>query len=192
MTPVTPVTTLTKDAERDQLADDDYREIYDEVRGFVAEEQRYQVSLDAFVGLIHSEFSKAAWSKYHRGELDLNRRMRNELRAAVGMAPLPPTVGEAVAGVDPNAEVVQVGEEMVSRLILVATEQPFKLNVNGRVFMVEHEDKAARDGAVTEVTRKRAGISLSPSAFERFNSRRQANGLSWEQLLDMAVAQLEE
>lgn len=186
--------TLTVDAGRDSLSETDYREIYDELRKYQVEEDRYLLTLDAFVAMVRSAYSKAAWSKYHRGELELNRRMRNELRAAVGLPALPLTVAEAMTGVDPNAEVVQVGTETpAQRVILLATAQPLTLSVNGSVLLVEDDGTAAGKGEaapVTAVTRKRSTVSLSQSAFERINAKRQEKSLSWEQLLDMAVAQL--
>lgn len=195
MSSVTPVTTLTKDAERDSLSESDYRDIYEELRNFVPAENRYLVSLDEFVLLISSQYSKAAWSKYHRSELKLNRVMRNELRAAFRhLHPLPPTVIEAVAAADPNAEVVQVGSDLPARrVILVATAAALTLRVNGSVAVVQQGDEGTETGGaapVTAVTRKRSTVSLPPPAFERINAARQAHDLSWEQLLDLAVAQL--
>jgi hypothetical protein len=56
------------------------------------------MSLDAFVTAVRSTFSKAQWSKYHNGQAPLNRTMRNELRTAVGLPLLPPTLAEVNAG----------------------------------------------------------------------------------------------
>ena len=69
----------------------------------------YRMSLDAFVAAVQSAFSKALWSKYHNGQAPLNRTMRNELRTAVGLPLLPPTVAAVMQGVDSNALVVQGG-----------------------------------------------------------------------------------
>ncbi len=184
------VRVLTRDASVDALSDTDYREIYDEVRGFDAVTGRYAVSLDEFVGLVGSQFSKAAWSKYHRGELELNRTMRSELRAAVGMPVLPPTVVEAVQGVDPDAEVVQVGDDLVRRVVLVGTGERVTLVCNGTVEVARGEGRGAEDAApgsrVTAVTRDRKGVFVPAPVFERVNALRRASGLSWVEVLEAA------
>lgn len=189
------VTVVTRDADLDALHPDDYREIYDEIRGYRVEEDKYAVSLDAFVGLVHSQFSKAAWSKYHRGELELNRTMRNELRRAVGMPDLTPSVAEVTAEVDPNALVVRVGEGVIDRLVMVAGHEPMTVAVNGSVrawVMDAHEDAPIVDvTAVTAPRRRRASVSLRPDVFERYNSLRVAHGLTWEELLELAWQRLE-
>ena len=185
------VRVLTRDASVDALGDTDYREIYDEVRGFDAVSGRYAVSLDEFVGMVGSQFSKAAWSKYHRGELELNRTMRSELRAAVGMAVLPPTVVEAVQGVDPDAEVVQVGDDLVRRVVLVGTGERVTLVCNGSVTAEtgsrgEGEMAATPGSRVTGVTRDRKGVFVPAPVFERVNALRRASGLSWVEVLEAA------
>lgn len=189
------VTVVTRDADLDALHPDDYREIYDEIRGYRVEEDKYSVSLDAFVDLVHSQFSKAAWSKYHRGELELNRTMRNELRRAVGMPDLAPSVAEVTAEVDPNALVVRVGEGTIDRLVMVAGHEPMTVAVNGSVrawVMDAHDDSPVVDvTAVARPRRKRAGVSLRPDAFERYNALRVAHGLTWEELLELAWQRLE-
>lgn len=185
------VRVLTRDASVDALGDTDYREIYDEVRGFDAQTGRYAVSLDEFVGLVGSQFSKAAWSKYHRGELELNRTMRSELRRAVGLDALPLTVADAVAGVDPDAEVVQVGEDVVRRVVLVGTGEVVTLVCNGSVAVErgsrgEGETAAAPGSRVTGVTRDRKGVFVPAPVFERVNALRRASGLSWVEVLEAA------
>lgn len=190
------VRVLTRDASVDVLGDADYREIYDEVRGFDAVSGRYGVSLDEFVTLVASQFSKAAWSKYHRGELELNRTMRSELRRAVGMPVLPLTVVDAVAGVDPDAEVVQVGEDVVRRVVLVGTGEVVTLVCNGSVAAErgsrgEGERRAPGSG-VTGVTRDRKGVFVPAPVFERVNALRRAVGISWVEVLEAAEKVLEE
>ena len=105
MMPVTPVTLITRDATLDDLSAADYKDVYDELRGRDPVTGAYAVSLDKFVTMVTSAYSKAQWSKYHNGEATLTRTMRNELRRAVGLAPLPPTVADATAAASPDAAV---------------------------------------------------------------------------------------
>lgn len=193
------VTVVTELAGQDSLSDADYREIYAEVRGFDEASGKYAVSLDEFVGLIGSVYSKAAWSKYHRGEMELNRTMRSELRRAVGLPVLPPTVGEAVAGVDEDALVVRVGEGTPDRVVMVAGHEPVLVAVNGTVSAWrgdswrqgdEETDGSVRAGGVTAVTRSRRGVFVAVSVFDRVNALRRSQGLSWAQVLEAAESAL--
>ena len=58
--------------------------------------------------------------------------MRNELRRAVGLAALPPTVAEATATASPSAAVWQVGDGVPDTVIMVSGE-PCTISVNGAV-----------------------------------------------------------
>ncbi len=181
--------TLTVGANQDLLSEEDYREIYDEVRGFNEETGAYRVSLDAFVAAIGSQFSKALWSKYHNGAAALNRTMRSELRRAVGLEALPPTVGEAVAGVDPDAEVVQIGEEQARRVLLVGHAGPLVIRVNGSV-TAEEMERTERVTPVTEAGRARRAL-VRPVAQVEQERRRVAVGASWREVIEAGLAVLE-
>ena len=69
---------VTENASHDDLSEQEYREIFDELRE--------QLSLTQFVGYIRCEYSRALWSKYERCLCDLNRTQRNELRRAGGLS----------------------------------------------------------------------------------------------------------
>lgn len=193
------VTVVTANAGQDSLTDADYREIYDEVRGFDAESGKYRVSLEVFVGLVQSEFTRAAWSNYHLGKMRLNRTMRSELRRAVGLPALPPSVAEAVAGVDEDATVVRVGDDdLVRRVVLVASGAPVTVRWNGAAAAWVGEEtspgktKTAAEllQLVTPVTRARKGVFVPTGVFDRVNAVRQRRGLSWAQVLEAAEAAL--
>lgn len=174
---------LTINAATDNLGPEDYRDIYNELRRQDPEEPgRYAISLDAFIQAIGSQYSKAAWSKYHRAQLDLNRTMRNELRQAVGLAALPPTVQDAMAHLDPNAEVIQVGDDQPRRAVLIGHPEPILLYINGGVQV--DEPRAAKKGHVTAVTRPRRGrIAVPMDLYRRLNQRRKQAGLTWSELI---------
>lgn len=191
------VMVITRDGALDALHPDDYREIYDEIRQYDAATNRYGVSLDKFVALVKSAYSKTAWWKWHEGELEITRQMRNELRRAVGMPEMNLTIAEAVAGVDANAEVVQVGSDTPRRVVLVGTDEPITLHINGAVVAFAEADMAADTlsagkAVVTSVTRRlaRRSVSLPMTVFERTNGARLSAGLSWEDFLGLAVEQL--
>jgi hypothetical protein len=131
-----PVTLVTANATHDDewrnrgYTDEEamYREIYTELR--------QNCSLDKFKELIGSEYSKAWWSKYERDVTPVTRQAKNELRRAVGMPELVPTVTEAMADTDPDAEVWRIGDnETVHRVVKIATHEELTLNLNGRVMV---------------------------------------------------------
>jgi len=86
-------------------------------------ELREKMSLDKLVALIGSEYSKAQWSKYERGHAPLTVTMRNELRRAVGMNQLPPSVPTALADVDPNGIVYKAGKNAPDAAFLWSTSE---------------------------------------------------------------------
>lgn len=177
--------TLTERADADELSDQDYWEVYHfELRGWDEGAQKYRVSLDAFVDLVHSTYSKALWSKYHNGVAPLNRTMRNELRLAVGMAALPLTVAEAVASVDGNARVVRVGTEKPDQVLLIGDPGPLTITVNGAV-------TARRSSAVTPVTGRLRRKYVRPVANGTQKARRDALGVSWGEIFDAGLDALE-
>jgi hypothetical protein len=178
------VTRVTGGAGVDDLTEEDYREIYEELRR--------ERTLDQFREMIGSQYSKAWWSKWERRLLEMTRPGRNELRAAVGLPALPATVGEAMAGVDPNAQVWRVGERAPDRVVLVGCDGPVTLHVNGAVVAEEIGQGSTESEPVTVVTgravrRVRKGVHLCPELWERLNVARLASGLTWEEFLGRLV-----
>jgi len=106
-----PVTALANDP----LSESDYRDIFAELR--------QQISLDKLVALVGSEYSKAQWSKYERGQAPLTVAMRNELRAAVGMNQLPPSVQSALSDIDPNGTVYKAGKTAPDAAFMWSTSE---------------------------------------------------------------------
>ena len=191
---VQPVICITRDATLDDLSTQDYRDIYDELRERDEAAGTYAVSLDKFVTLVTSSYSKAQWSKYHNGETTLTRTMRNELRLCVGLKPLPPTVAEATSTASPDAAVWQVGNGPAEHVIMVTTQEPMTLHVNGAVSVVGTEPQSQRDGVVTAVTRTKPPepYRTRPTATEAQNRRRAALGVKWAQIIERGLAALEQ
>lgn len=173
------VTEVTRDAQADNLSPDDYHEIFEELRR--------GHSLRQFVEMIQSVYSIAYWSKVDRGDAALTRPACNELRRAVGFPDLPVTVEEALANVDPNAVVYQVGDDRPDRVILVGCNHPLRMSLNGTL-------DASADDHVTAVTRRarRASVSIQPTIHDRLNALRTARGWSWAELFEAVVKTLED
>jgi len=101
------VTTLTKNAAIDTYTDTDYREMLDE--NWPLDDSGKRISLAKLMARIESSVNKAMWWKWQKGEGNLTRSMKNDLRRLVGLAELPPTVETIAQALDPNIEVSQVG-----------------------------------------------------------------------------------
>ena len=151
-----PVTVVTQNASQDDLTDTDYREIYQELRE--------QHSLRDFVALAKSAKSIAYWSKYERGESGIGRAERNELRRAVGRPALAPTVADALADVDEDAEVLAIGDKPKNRVFLASKGESLTIYANGSV--------TASLDRVTSVTRKRKRYrpDMTEAQYERWRA----------------------
>ena len=173
------VTEVTRNATQDNLTPNDYRDIYQELRGHDETTGKYAMSLDKFVAAIKSAYSKAAWSKYHRGAADLNRNMRNELRCAVGVDLLPPTVTEVTSAIDADALIAQYGEAQANRALLVGSDvESATVYVNGDFTVV----KSPQDTPVTTVTgpsrsrKPRKQVQVAEATHKRLIALREAGG----------------
>lgn len=188
-----PVTLITRDATLDDLSTVDYRDIYDELRERDEQTLLYAVSLDKFVTLVSSQYSKAQWSKYHNGETVLTRAMRNELRRCVGLKPLPPTVAEATATASPDAAVWSIGDGPAEHVIMVTTQEPITLHVNGAVSVAGNAANTPENAHVTAVTRtgRPEPYRTRPTASEAQNQRRVALGVKWAEIIERGLSALE-
>lgn len=192
---MTHVTLVTKGAPPDDLTLVDYREIYEELRKRDPETGTYAISLDKFVTLVTSAYSKAQWSKYHNDKADLTPTMCNELRRAVGLVPLPPTVAEATATASPDAAVWQVGDGAADHVIMVAGCEPITLHVNGAVSVATTPTLPL----VTPVTsgRKRARNAPRPFVSNEQEARQKAlyllgSGATWREIINRGLDALEQ
>lgn len=144
-----PVTLITRSAGTDDLTEQDYRDIYEEVNPRDANgKPRY--SLDKFAALINSHYTKATWSNWLADKHPSNRTMRAELRAAVGMPALPPTIAELAVIVDEHAEIWSVGDGAKNRVILASKDDRVQIHTNGVV--TAHSGRVI---GITRATRKR-------------------------------------
>lgn len=98
------VTTITANAaSADDLSEQDYRDIYAEVR--------QKMTLRQFVSLAGQHYSIAWWSQFERGEKGLTYHARVALRQIVGLPELPVPVQDALqTSVDADATIVRASE----------------------------------------------------------------------------------
>jgi hypothetical protein len=177
---VTLVTSRAQSA--DELTDADYRDIYDELR--------VKCSLDRFIVAIGSAVSKAWWSKYERNEATLTRPRRSELRAAVGLPPLPPAVTDAL-NVDPDATIWQIGAAAADRVVMLSPGEAVTLRLNGALQILDEDP--AENQHVTAVTPSRdrsnyAGLTVRRETKNRLDAARRRSGKTWDEFLSQLLA----
>jgi hypothetical protein len=187
------VTLVTRDATLDDLSTQDYRDIYDELRERDDRNGSYAVSLDKFVTLVSSQYSKAQWSKYHNGETTLTRAMRNELRRCVGVKLLPPTVADATATASPDAAVWSIGDGPAEHVIMVTTQEPVTLHVNGAVTVASNDVQMPRNTGYNGQgsTKSHETYRTRPTATKAQDERRSALGAKWAEVIERGLAALE-
>lgn len=143
------ITTLTTpEARLDDLTDQDYRDIYEELRR--------GRSLAEFCTLIQTVVHKSWWSQYETGTKHLNTERKNELRRSVSRGELAPDVSKALEAVTSDATVWRVGTGDANHVIMLAQDAPETLTVrlNHTVHVLTSDD--AGNGptpVVTGVTR---------------------------------------
>lgn len=176
-----PVTVVTRNATADNLTDSDYGEVFAELR--------QQHSLAQLCVLLRSKYSRALWNKYERSDMQLTRTMRNELRAAVGLPVLPPTLEEVAATVNPDALVVKVGEEAPHSMILLGTAGSLTIGVNGCI--TARYTTTPLEAPVTPVTRAQRKRYHRPVATEAQEARRVALDVGWQDIIEAGLKALE-
>lgn len=145
------------------------------------------MSLRAFVDLIRSGYTIGYWSKWENSpDHPLTRQARTELRLAVGLPALPPTVSDATAAADPDATVYLVGDESATRIVMVGRDvDAVTLRINGHATVIE---EAAPAVLVSPDTRPRdrssyAGLSVRRETKKRLGAARRASGQTWDEFL---------
>ena len=162
----------------DDLTADDYRDIYNELRS--------KMPLRRFVAFIGSTVSFTWWSLYEGGERPLSDDRRNELRRAVGLPPLAPTVvGALASAVADDAHIYRIGDTPAHTVILSSVPEPITICLDNGVHILPAGP--AVNASVTPVTRPRnraprKTIELSPTTWKRLNSARPA-GQTWDDYL---------
>ena len=186
---MTPVL-ITHDATLDSLSLADYADIWTELR------QNH--SLRDCIAVMQSQLSPARWSQYEKreeGKDTPSRQMRNDLRRAVGLPLLPPTVAEATAQASPDAAVwyiSTVGEQPPDTVIMVAAEHEIWVHVNGTV---EVTQPPQRDMPVTQVTNGKVARKryIRPCVPESYAERLQGlgDGFTWADVIEAGLRTLE-
>lgn len=184
---MTDVTTVTANAESaDDLSDQDYRDIYSEVRE--------KMTLRQFVAVAGQHYSIAWWSQYERGEKPLTWHARAALRKIVGLPDLPLPVGAALEGaVDADATICRIGENRPARrVLLLATDESVTVHWNGSGPHVTSDRGQPAMVAVTPVTAQRKRVALwRPALPADWRERAAAVGVNVHAVVLAAIQEAE-
>jgi len=168
---------LTTNATHDDLTDEDYRDLYHELRGYDPDSKNFVLSLRGFADFLGSAMSHAVWAKYDKSEAQLTRRMKNELRSKAGVPLLPPTVDEAMSVVSEDASVYRLESE----------GQPDQV-VMGHSSDPRWRGLFSRPQSVVSKPRKKV---IRPVVDEATNVRREALGVEWKDVIRAGLDALE-
>ena len=174
-----PVTQVTKDATFDDLSVNDYHDLFYEVRYDSLTDKL--MSFDEFIAHVHSSYSRALWAQFYNKEINPNRGMRNELRAARGLALLPPTVAEATAQSSPDSMVVKIGDEVPDKIVMIGHSKPITISVNESAVEIIESSVS-----VTRVTRKRKPV-IRPVATTEQEERRAKLNMRWGDVIEAGL-----
>ena len=187
---MTPATLITRDATLDNLSAQDYRDIWQELHA--------DRSLRDVIAAMQSQLSPARWSQYdkrEKGKDTPSRQMRNDLRRAVGLPLLPPTVAEATAQASPDASVWHIGTlegRPPDTVIMVAADSEIWVHVNGTVEVTQPPPRSMPVTQVTngKVARKRY---IRPCVPESYAERLQGlgDGFTWADVIEAGLRTLE-
>lgn len=167
------VTTLTKNAAVDEYTDTDYREMLDE--NWPLDDSGKRISFDKLMAYIGSTVNKGMWWKWQKGEGNLTRSMKNDLRRLVGLAELPPTVEAIAQALDPNIEVSQVG--IPTHMLLIPDDVVIS-TAGGKV--------TARPVTPVTETSKRTTYQR-PWIKKEYRKVMDELGVSWEQVFEAGL-----
>ena len=184
--PVTRVT--TPETRQDNLTDEDYREIYQEVRT--------GKSLRQFLLLTRSSVSPSFWSQYEQGTKSLTTERKNELRRAVNLPELAPDPAQALSEVTEDVQIWRIGQGAANRILMITPEttEPFTVSINGAISINSGESaQNSPEPNVTPVTRQSrtcVGIGgLRPETRSQLDAARRAQSLTWDAFLLSLIAQ---
>lgn len=163
------ITSLTQNADQDQLSEQDYAEIFSSLRAGRI--------FDEFVKLVGSQYSKGQWSKYATGRIQLNRVMRNELRRTLSLPALPPTVEEVCRGISPAAHVFRIGEGVTRQVLLIDT--PVALTMRSADGIVTAHQIAEHKRALRKLIRPVAAPDQKQRVLEL--------GVTWHQVINAGL-----
>ncbi len=174
------VTTITKNAAADEYADTDYREMLEE--NWPTDDSGKRISLDKLMARIDSSVNKAMWWKWQKGEGNLTRSMKNDLRRLVGLPELPPTVEAIAQGLDPNIEVSQVG--IPTHMLLVPDDVIVSV-VGGKITAREVVEPVT---TVTDSTKNKVRVNQHrPWIKKEYRKVMEDLGVSWEEVFEAGL-----
>jgi len=186
--------TINASQAADDYTDEDYWNIYCELRNYDPQSRKYGLTATQLIDRLRSKFDRAMWSNYQYSyerslsdpseRIRLTRPMKSELRAAINVAPLVPTVAEAVGAADPDSEVLKIGPGTAQHVIMIGEQCPGIL-----IRFYEGDIRARPLGATSGATQGRRRL-VRPVASKEQEAARMALGLPWKRIIDAGLESL--
>jgi hypothetical protein len=179
---------LTENAALDNLTNQDYWDMCDELRISLDETGKTcNLSWDKFILKVGSFKYKAQWAKWRNGEGNLQWDMKNDLRRAVGLPELPKPVQQVLEEhVHENAKIYasELKTGQWARYVQLSETEP-----------TTGLDLASGESEHVAVTfkpkrAKRIGV-MRPSVSTKYDSWRKKLGKSWEDVVQAGLISIE-
>lgn len=170
---------LTENATHDDLTNEQYIEIADEIRGYNEETGEKGMSWDKFIIQVGSFKFRAQWSEWRKGERVLLREMKNDLRREVGLKEL-------------SESVQQVVERMVCPDALVEVETD--VTEGQGEYVAIYKQRPTEEKPVTPVTEKRkqrVGVMRPSHVPTKYDEQRKKLGKSWIEVVQAGLISIE-
>lgn len=177
----------------DDYSPEDYWNIYCELRNYDPQTRTYGLTATQLIDRLQSKFDRAVWSNYQYSyeksmsdpnvRVRLTRAMKSELRAAIKVAPLVPTVQEAVSAADPDSEVLKIGSGIPQYVLMVGECPPLMIRVyNGDIRARPLEPHSGATQGRRRLVR--------PVASKEQEAARATLNVPWKRVIDAGLAAL--
>ena len=183
---------LTENATHDNLTNEEYIEICDEIRGYNEQTGEKGMSWDKFIFLVGSNRFRSQWSEWRKGERIIQWDMMNDLRKAVSLPLLPePTQMILERMVCPDALIETDVTEGQGKYVYIAKENPHTQPV-----FSNEEVAAMYTGIPTRIPtgnrrKARVGVMRPSHVPVKYDEQRKKLGKSWAEVVQAGLESIE-
>ena len=194
---------LTENAGVDNLTNEDYKDICDDIRNYDESQAGKRkvlckdvLSWDKFILQIGSFRFKAQWANWRVGKANLQWDMKNDLRRAAGLPELPEPVQQVLEGhVHENAKIVVHGSELKggkwAKYVQLSETEPAGITTEKATEIISIVAAPLLLPEETKPKRKKRVGFMRPSVPTKYDEKRKKLGKSWEQVIQAGLISIE-